>query len=154
MEKLLSAIWGDEPKVRGSESKAPGSGVRLWWQDLGPQSRLQLISFVNGRRVSDAVIRSAITSFNWAGRGNWLVMITLPPEDVDVNVHPAKSEILFRHSSEVYDLIHRTAEGLARGFSEIPVLPSGPENSGHWKSEAENFNVRPQQPVSAGGRVP
>ena len=150
VEKLLSAIWGDEPKVRGSESKAPGSGVRLWWQDLGPQSRLQLISFVNGRRVSDAVIRSAITSFNWAGRGNWLVMITLPPEDVDVNVHPAKSEILFRHSSEVYDLIHRTAEGLARGFSEIPVLPSGPENSGHWKSEVENFNVRPQQPVSAG----
>jgi DNA mismatch repair protein MutL len=144
VDKLLSAIWGDEPKVRSSESKAPGSGVRLWWQDLGPQSRLQLISFVNGRRVSDAVIRSAITSFNWAGRGNWLVMITLPPEDIDVNVHPAKSEILFRHSSDVYDLIHRTAEALAHGFSEIPVLPLNTESSDQWKGEAKNFDVRPQ----------
>lgn len=150
VDDLLTSIWGETPQVRSARSLSPASGVSLWWQDMGPQSRLQLISFVNGRRVSDGVIRSAITSFSWAGRGNWLVMLTLPPEDVDVNVHPAKSEILFRHSGAVYDLIHRTAEELSRGFSEVPTFPASPQNTALPQSFSEDFDVRPKTLNSSG----
>ncbi len=121
LKKLLADVWGDEPKIRAASFAAGNSSAAIWWQDTGPQTRFQLISFVNGRRVGDAVIRSAIASFHWATRGNWLVMLTLPPEDVDVNIHPAKAEILFRHSGEVFDLVRKTAEKFSRDFSELPV---------------------------------
>lgn len=121
VERLLEQIWGPEPEIRRSVYQSGPLSVTLWWQDCGPQSRFQLISFVNGRRVGDAIIRSGLQSFTWASRGNWLAMISLPPEDIDVNVHPAKTEILFRHSGDVYDLLRRAAEKFARGFSEAPV---------------------------------
>ena len=122
VEKLIEQTWGDEPRAVSARYETDRGGCALWWQDCGPQSRFQLISFVNGRRVSDAVIRSAIQSFHWATRGNWLAMISLPPEDIDVNVHPAKSEILFRHSGEVYDLVRKTAVKFSREYSQAPVL--------------------------------
>ena len=142
VEKLLARMWGDEPEIRASASETATSSVRLWWQDLGPQSRFQLISFVNGRRVSDAVIRSAIHGFHWATRGNWLVMLALPAEDVDVNVHPAKSEILFRRSGEVYDLVRKAADRLAKGFSDAPILGRVgrmPDSSPSFDAPAESF---------------
>lgn len=43
VEKLLARMWGDEPEIRASASETATSSVRLWWQDLGPQSRFQLI---------------------------------------------------------------------------------------------------------------
>ena len=152
VEKLLARMWGDEPEIRASAFEAAASAVRLWWQDLGPQSRFQLISFVNGRRVSDAVIRSAIQGFHWATRGNWLVMLSLPAEDVDVNVHPAKSEILFRRSGEVYDLIRKAAERLAKGFSDAPIRGRGdrmPFSSPPFDAPAESFSVG--GPTAPGG---
>lgn len=152
VEKLLAQMWGDEPEIRASALEAAASSVRLWWQDLGPQSRFQLILFVNGRRVSDAVIRSAIQGFHWATRGNWLVMLSLPAEDVDVNVHPAKSEILFRRSGEVYDLIRKAAERLAKGFSDAPILGRGdrmPLSSSPFDAPAESFSVG--GPTAPGG---
>jgi len=122
IEKLLKQVWGDEPDVFSARYDADKGGCTLWWQDCGPQSRFQLITFVNGRRVSDPVIRSAVQSFPWATRGNWLATISLPPEDIDVNVHPAKSEVLFRHSGEVFDLVRKAADKLGKNFSQ-PSLP-------------------------------
>lgn len=144
VEELLAQTWGNEPEIRASAFEAAASSVRLWWQDLGPQSRFQLISFVNGRRVSDAVIRSAIQGFHWAARGSWLVMLSLPAEDVDVNVHPAKSEILFRRSGDAYDLIRKAAERLAKGFSDAPILERGgrvPFSSPSFDAPADSFPV-------------
>ncbi len=151
VEKLLTQTWGSEPEVRSAQYDAAVSSARVWWQDLGPQSRFQLISFVNGRRVSDSAIRSAVQNFAWAGRGNWLVMIKLPPEDVDVNVHPAKSEILFRHSGEAYDLVHKAAEKLSRGYSEAPLRSGTREFDGN--DFAASFDVRPRNPVTSDWRA-
>ncbi len=121
LKKLLAQTWGEEPEIFSSRCEGGRGSCALWWQDCGVQSRFQLISFVNGRRVGDPVIRSALTSFHWAARGNWLAMIVLPPEDVDVNVHPAKSEVLFRHSGEVYDLVRKAAVKFSREYASAPV---------------------------------
>ena len=121
VEKILASVWGAEPKPKKSVCTAAASSIELYWQDCGAQSRFQLISFVNGRRISDAVIRSAIQGFGWASRGNWLAVISLPPQDVDVNVHPAKTEILFRRSGDVYDLVRKAAEQFSRGYSDVPL---------------------------------
>lgn len=62
--------------------------------------------YVNGRYVRDPVLRRAI---NEAYRGivpkgrypTVVLKIQVPPEHVDVNVHPAKTEVRFRHARDL-----------------------------------------------------
>jgi DNA mismatch repair protein MutL len=66
--------------------------------------------FVNGRFIKDALISHAVmTGYRRViaeKRYPVLVFfIEAPPEDVDVNVHPAKTEIRFRNPREVYDCV-------------------------------------------------
>lgn len=127
VEGALTRIWGKEPETAYLEFEAGNLKARLWWQDCGAGSRFQLISFVNGRRIVDSSLRAALLSHPWANRGNWLLMLTLPLEDVDVNVHPAKTEILFRRSGDVFDVVRRCAEGFSRHFSQlVPGRASSP----------------------------
>ena len=68
--------------------------------DAGAASRRVFIA-VNGRPVRDpGLVRAAETAYRSTipagARPTILLEITAPPEDVDVNVHPAKAEIRFR----------------------------------------------------------
>jgi DNA mismatch repair protein MutL len=74
---------------------------------IGP-ARLRI--FVNGRIIRDRMIVHAVTegmrSFLMKGKNpSGLIHLTLPPGEVDVNVHPAKHEVRFRSSKEVHQLI-------------------------------------------------
>ncbi|MDY0009057.1 MAG: DNA mismatch repair endonuclease MutL [Bdellovibrionales bacterium] len=66
--------------------------------------------FVNGRPVRDkqiiGAIRGAYADFLAYGRHPMLCLfIDLPPDTVDVNVHPAKSEVRFQDSAAIRGLI-------------------------------------------------
>ncbi|MDK9707462.1 MAG: DNA mismatch repair endonuclease MutL [Desulforhopalus sp.] len=74
---------------------------------IGP-ARLRI--FVNGRIIRDRMIVHAVTegmrSFLMKGKNpSGLIHLTLPPSEVDVNVHPAKHEVRFRSSKEVHQLV-------------------------------------------------
>jgi DNA mismatch repair protein MutL len=65
---------------------------------------------VNGRPVADPVLKSAVrVGFRdviAAGRFPIVALyLDLPPEELDVNVHPAKSEVRFRDSAAVRSLV-------------------------------------------------
>jgi DNA mismatch repair protein MutL len=71
---------------------------------VGP-ARLRL--FVNGRAVRDRLVTHAVSEglrgFLMKGKNpSGLIHLDLPPEEVDVNVHPAKHEVRFRNSQDVH----------------------------------------------------
>ncbi len=73
---------------------------------------MQLL-FVNGRLLRSALLAGAWTSgystFAMAGRHPYGVLhLTLPPEHVDSNVHPTKSDVRLRYSSQVFDSVRRS----------------------------------------------
>ncbi len=85
-----------------------------------PNTLMQFL-FVNGRPVRDKVlagaIRAAYGDVMPSGRHPLLALfLTVPPREVDVNVHPAKTEVRFRREGEVrHFLVGALKEALAVG---------------------------------------
>ncbi len=50
-----------------------------------------------------------------------VLFLDLPGEEVDINVHPAKLEVRFKNSREIYGLVSKT---VARGLAGIQVSPA------------------------------
>ena len=75
--------------------------------------------FVNKRFVRDNSVTHAVLSayrqiIEPRRYPAAVLFLDLPPEDVDVNVHPAKMEVRFKDSHSVYDLVSKTiAQSLA-----------------------------------------
>ncbi|MEA3396375.1 MAG: DNA mismatch repair endonuclease MutL, partial [Chloroflexota bacterium] len=80
--------------------------------------------FINGRWVQDlrityAIIQAYHTLLPVQRYPVAVVMVELPPEDVDINVHPAKTEVRFREADSVFRAVQRTVR--ATVVSEAPV---------------------------------
>lgn len=95
------------------------------WMGLPTFSRSQRdlqYFFVNARAVRDNLIahavRRAYDDVLYHGRHPAFVLFfEIRPELVDVNVHPAKSEVRFRDSRTVHDYIYRTLHRAIAGLS-------------------------------------
>ncbi|NOU35227.1 MAG: DNA mismatch repair endonuclease MutL [Kiritimatiellaceae bacterium] len=76
----------------------------------GRSDRSDQYVFINGRPASAPVIYHALNEAYHAvlARGRYpsaFIFITVPPALVDVNVHPAKKEVRFRHPAVVRDAV-------------------------------------------------
>lgn len=121
--------------------------------------------FVNGRPVKDRLLVGAVRGAyaDMLARDRHAVLaifLDLPPEDVDVNVHPAKTEVRFRDAARVRGFIVsglRTA--LATGDRRSAQSPDAAA-MGRWQSEQIALSIAsmfardwtaPAQRVSDGG---
>jgi DNA mismatch repair protein MutL len=96
---------GIRPGVAAAENPVRIHGYLVPPDTAAPSaSRLRL--FVNGRVVRDRMLSQAVNEglqgFIMKGRRpSGVFFVTVPPETVDVNVHPTKQEVRFRRNSEV-----------------------------------------------------
>ncbi len=92
-------------------------------------NRNHIYFFVNRRLVRDRLILHAITEAyrNILPSGMYpvaLIFIELPPSEVDVNVHPSKTEVRFRHGGFMHDFARdsiRAALIAARPMAAFPL---------------------------------
>lgn len=109
-DEMIASMWGEGERYGRAEGRSESVSARIWHAHMPGSKRMSTIIFVNGRRVQDTTVRSAISSAGGAVFGEWVVLIDMPPEDVDVNIHPAKSEVRFRKSGNIFEAVRRGAD--------------------------------------------
>jgi len=95
---------------------------------LTRSNRREMTFFINGRWVQDTSLNAAMvqaySGLLMVGRFPISVLfIQLPPEEVDVNVHPAKAEVRFRNSDRVFSAVQRAVRRAVMAYSPIPAIP-------------------------------
>ncbi|GAB4527257.1 MAG: DNA mismatch repair endonuclease MutL [Anaerolineae bacterium] len=110
---------GDQPSIRvHGYTSAPH-------QNRANRSHITL--FVNGRVIQDSSLAYAVTQayHTLLPRGRYpiaILMITMPPEEVDVNVHPAKAEVRFRNPDAVFSAVQRAVRNAVVGQAPSPAV--------------------------------
>lgn len=112
-ERLLAA-WPKEFHEQRLPIEAGDAEIRLrgiiGLPELArPTPRYQFV-YLNGRSVRDKFIthalRESYRGLTEPGRQPAaILMLTMPPGDVDVNVHPTKSEVRFKDSGRIHGLV-------------------------------------------------
>ncbi len=100
-------------KMLGFELHRPGirvSGLAATSQESFATARM-IFAFVNGRAVRDRMLSRAVAQAyqTLIPRGRHpaaVVFVDLRPEEVDVNVHPMKTEVRFRNGGAIFEVVY------------------------------------------------
>jgi DNA mismatch repair protein MutL len=171
MELARAGLPEPPPWKRPGDYQAPVPGwLRLTGFTSKPEleklNRNSIYCFVNRRLVRDRLLLHAVseayrnilspTSFPVV-----LLFVEMPAEEVDVNVHPAKTEVRFRQASWLHDFVRdtirhkltlgRPAAGFLRALTVHPnsspeLGPRGREDTpasdgwlgGNWRSDGSS----------------
>ncbi len=101
-----------------------------------------LTILINGRWVRDQLLGYAIKEayHTLLPRGRHpvaVVRVDLPPQEVDINVHPAKAEVRFRKSGEVFAAVQKAVRHTLKGAPIPAVAPP------RWAPEPRPLISRP-----------
>ena len=129
--EILTAIYGLEIAKQFIEVELEEDGLNVFGfispVGLTRSNRKEMNYFVNGRWVQEqalnASVQRAYQTLIMVGRFPLVALfITVDPEDVDVNVHPAKAEVRFKNPDRVIGGVHRAVRRGLITQSPVPEL--------------------------------
>ncbi|MGE3704836.1 MAG: DNA mismatch repair endonuclease MutL, partial [Vicinamibacterales bacterium] len=132
----LFQLYGDREDLIEIRKEAGGlrvAGFVAALAEQGPTRGPQNV-FINRRIVKDRTIAHAIIdAYSTASikerSPEVHLFLTMPPDALDVNVHPTKAEVRFREQSFVHEVVRRAfMEALGQGG--VPQLQLQPQRSG------------------------
>jgi len=151
--EVLAEIYGlDIAQQMIPVAKASSQGIIVSGFAGAPfisrSNRREITLFVNGRWIQDVSLGSAVTqayhTFLMVGRFPIaLIFVDAPPEVVDVNVHPAKSEIRFKDPGLVFSIVQRAVRATLLG--QAPVQPMSMDSI--WSGERLPQPIGSPEPV-------
>jgi DNA mismatch repair protein MutL len=171
LEDRFYQLYGERPDLVQVEKEA--AGLRIYGYvaalaDQGPTRGVQQY-FVNGRSVKDKTVAHAVIDAYAAATARERspevhLFIEMPADTVDVNVHPTKAEVRFRHQSLVHEVVRRAVmESLGSGgapeltLAPPPAVDRAPENASlpsllaGWRPQNQWIHNRGE---SVGGPLP
>jgi DNA mismatch repair protein MutL len=140
-------------------SLAPTISGYVGVPSLHRAQRDRLTFFVNRRWVQDRSLTAAVTqayhTFLPTRRYPTAVInVTLDPADVDVNVHPTKSEVKFRDQHQVFSAVQKAVRSAVTTAAPVPQIgigfrPSPAHDTALVANEAERW----RRLTTSGGRA-
>jgi DNA mismatch repair protein MutL len=131
---ILAALYGVDVAKQMLEVTAEEDAYRLKGfispTSLTRSNRREITFFLNGRWVHDGSLSSALLqayhTLLMVGRYPLTALfLEIRPEEVDVNVHPAKAEVRFRNQEKVFSFVQRSVRRTLLAYSPVPnVAPS------------------------------
>jgi len=120
----LAGDSGEEPKT----CRLSGFVSR---PQVQKSNRNSIYIFVNRRLIRDRLLLHALTAayHNLMPGGCFpfaLVFLEMPFEEVDVNVHPSKTEVRFRQQGLVHDLVRDAVRARLVESKPVPAFPVSP----------------------------
>jgi len=161
VERDLDVVEADERTQRVFALRGFVSGPQV--QKL---NRNSIFLFVNGRLIRDRLLLHALSAayHNLMPPACYpfaLLFLDCDCEEVDVNVHPSKTEVRFRHGSFVHDFLRDTIRErliAARPVSSIPVStapqPAADLPFSDFTQRIENQRFEPVPDIAAGPERP
>ncbi|NDJ62867.1 MAG: DNA mismatch repair endonuclease MutL [Chloroflexi bacterium] len=106
---------------------------------LSRADRTRITLFVNGRWIQDtsltyAVVQAYHTLLMTGRYPIAVLMIQMPPAEVDVNVHPTKAEVRFRQPDKVFAAVQRAVRRAVIDQAQTPTLRRGRHDPSHSHS--------------------
>ena len=136
--RAILADGEDYPILSAANNLGPGAGAGLhirvrWLQGLSSPQMKRMAQVVNGRAVRDRMIQQALMSpFRQALLPGQFpavaVFIDIDPAQLDVNVHPTKTEIRFLDSRKIFHEIDQLIRQLIVQEG-APAFAAGPSHA-------------------------
>ncbi len=161
-KRVLSKIWSDGAEIQNTNIQSGHLTLECWFQSKAgiASGRSDIMAFVNGRAVNDPVIKSAVAQGARELSGNWALFFTLEPSLVDVNIHPAKSEIRFRYPAEIYIAVKSAVNNLGSPMKpeafvshNVPKvqIKTQTQSQGQCQSQRQNHKQAPETKLQSQG---
>ena len=156
-EATMVSVYGAKILKDCIPVKAEKNGIRIWGyignQNYFKANRSYQSTFVNGRYVTNSTLQMALYNA-YAGYMMkrqypfYVLFLTIPPEVVDVNVHPNKADVRFANNQIVYAAVYSIVSSVLDGSAKaLDYVSKDVKVRSTYEGAETESGQKPKEPV-------